>query len=75
MLILGHQESHPNVAHALGLPVPVKGEWIAVRVAPVEATDSRPHFSIGEQRWARALPDEPVTPAPDLPKRLDIFWT
>ena len=75
VLILGHQESHPNVAHALGLPVPVKGEWIAVRVAPVEATDSRPHFSIGEQRWARALPEEPVTPAPDLPKRLDIFWT
>lgn len=75
LLVLGHQESHPQVAKALQLPVPVKGEWIATRVVPVEATDSRPFFSVAEQRWARAHPDEPVVPAPKLPQRLDVFWT
>ncbi|GAB3862519.1 hypothetical protein GCM10028801_28120 [Nocardioides maradonensis] len=71
LLVLGHQETHPRVAAALGLPVPVKGEWIAVRVVPVEPTDSRPFFSAAEQRWARAQREEPVTPAP----KLDIVWT
>ncbi|GAA1807305.1 hypothetical protein GCM10009795_060630 [Nocardioides hankookensis] len=71
LLVLGHQETHPRVAAALGLPVPVKGEWISVRVVPVEPTDSRPFFSVAEQRWARSHRDEPVTPAP----KLDIVWT
>lgn len=71
LLVLGHQETHPRVAAALGLPVPVKGEWIAVRVVPVEPTDRRPFFTVAEQRWARAHLDEPVTPAP----RIDIVWT
>ena len=75
LLVLGHQESHPHIAKALQLPVPVKGEWIATRVVPVVETDSRPFFSVAEQRWARAQPDEPVVAAPKLPQRLDIFWT
>ena len=75
LLVLGHQESHPHVAKALEIPVPVKGEWIATRVVPVEATDNRPYFSVAEQRWARAQPGEPVVAAPKLPPRLDIFWT
>lgn len=75
LLVLGHQDSHPHVAKALQLPVPVKGEWIAARVVPVEATDTRPFFSVAEQRWARAQPDEPVVAAPKLPQRLDMFWS
>jgi len=74
LLVLGHQESHPHVATALELPVPVKGEWVAVRVVPVEPTDTRRFFTVAGQRWARGASDEPVAPAPVLPKRLDLFW-
>lgn len=70
ILVLGHQESHPVVARALGLPVPVKGEWVSVRVVPVSATDDRPSVSINGQRWARAREGEPVVCAPELPKSL-----
>ncbi|MBW9205376.1 hypothetical protein KV097_05410 [Mumia sp. zg.B17] len=75
ILVLGHQESHPHIARALELPVPVKGEWIATRVVPVETTDTRPFFSVAEQRWARALPDEPIVPAPGLTQGVDVSWT
>ena len=70
ILVLGHQESHPVVARALGLPVPVKGEWISVRVVPVGSTDDRPSVAINGQLWARAREGEPITPAPELPKSL-----
>jgi hypothetical protein len=68
ILVLGHQNSHPRIAAALELPIPIKGEWVAVRVTPVATTDPRPFFSIGTQRWAMARADEPVVAAPDLPK-------
>lgn len=74
LLLLGHQESHPRIASVLELPVPVKGEWIAVRVVPVEHTDTRRFFTVEGQRWAKAASDEPITPAPVLPKQLDLFW-
>jgi hypothetical protein len=70
ILVLGHQEFHPQIATALRLPVPVKGEWIAVRVTPVEASDPRPFFTLEDQHWATAHADEPVVAAPDLPKKL-----
>lgn len=70
ILVLGHQDSHPRVAAALQLPVPVKGEWIAVRVTPVERADTRPYFTAGEQRWAKANADDQVVAAPELPKKL-----
>ncbi|WP_159029206.1 NaeI family type II restriction endonuclease [Streptomyces viridochromogenes] len=38
ILILGHQNQHPHIARDLGLPVPGKGSWVAVRVT--EADDS-----------------------------------
>lgn len=74
LVVLGHQESHPHVARSLKLPVPAKGEWVAVRVVPIQPTDTRPFFVVGGKRWARAVPDEPVVSAPALPKRLDISW-
>lgn len=70
ILVLGHQESHPLVARALGLPVPVKGEWISVRIVPVGPTDDRPSVAINGQLWARAREGEPITPAPELPKSI-----
>ena len=34
-LTVGQQDSHPTIAAALGLPAPVKGEWIAARLASI----------------------------------------
>ncbi|MCV7086979.1 restriction endonuclease [Mycolicibacter hiberniae] len=70
ILILGHQDSHPAIATALQLPVPVKGEWIAVRVTPVSEADTRPCCILSGQRWAVAQVDEPTVVAPELPKKL-----
>ncbi len=70
ILILGHQDSHPAVAAALGLPVPVKGEWIAIQVSPVPESDGRPSFAVDGQRWAKAESDESRVTAPQLPKAL-----
>ena len=76
IVVLGHQGSHPHVARALGLPVPIKGEWISTRLSPVSSDDARPKFSLDGQFWARAREKElsgpePV-PAPDLPDKREI---
>ncbi|MEV6803691.1 NaeI family type II restriction endonuclease [Streptomyces sp. NPDC051132] len=76
IVVLGHQGSHPHVARALGLPVPIKGEWISTRLVPVSSDDARPKFSLDGQFWARArgkelLRPEP-DPAPDLPDNRKI---
>lgn len=70
ILVLGHQDSHPGIAVALAIPVPVKGEWISVRVAPVSESDSRPSFTLNGQRWAKAANGEPVVAAPEIPKKI-----
>ncbi|WP_395360790.1 NaeI family type II restriction endonuclease [Streptomyces sp. YH02] len=71
IVVLGHQGSHPHVARALGLPVPIKGEWISTRLVPVSSDDPRPKFSLDGQFWARARGNElshpEPDPAPDLP--------
>ncbi|MFE6835277.1 NaeI family type II restriction endonuclease [Streptomyces sp. NPDC057705] len=71
IVVLGHQGSHRHVAHALELPVPVKGEWISAHLVPVSSEDARPKFSLDRQFWARAREDERLRPdphpAPDLP--------
>lgn len=61
IVILGHQDAHPKIAEALRLPVPVKGEWISVRITPVSETDTRPFVELYEQRWAIAREEDPVT--------------
>nr|WP_232546360.1 NaeI family type II restriction endonuclease [Streptomyces antimycoticus] len=75
IVVLGHQGSHPHIARALELPVPIKGEWISTRLVPVCSDDARPKFSLDGQFWARAREDElhlePV-PAPDLPDKREI---
>ncbi|MFI1063393.1 NaeI family type II restriction endonuclease [Streptomyces spororaveus] len=72
IVVLGHQGSHPGVARALGLPVPIKGEWISTRLVPVSSDDARPKFSLDGESWARARGDEPMHPAPDLPDDREI---
>jgi hypothetical protein len=68
ILVLGHQDNDPNVAAALGLPVPKKGELVSGRVIP--ARDDRNDLAaiIEKQRWALARPDDPVFPAPIVPR-------
>ncbi|MER6517248.1 MULTISPECIES: NaeI family type II restriction endonuclease [unclassified Streptomyces] len=76
IVVLGHQGTHPRIARALGLPEPIKGEWISTRLVPVSCDDARPKFSLKGQFWACAGADElshpePV-PAPDLPDNGEI---
>jgi hypothetical protein len=75
IVVLGHQGSHPHIARALELPVPIKGEWISTRLVPVSSDDVRPKFSLDGQFWARAREDElhlEPDPAPDLPDKREI---
>jgi hypothetical protein len=76
IVVLGHQGSHPHVARALGLPEPIKGEWISTRLVPVSCDDERPKFSLDGQFWARACGEEPLhpVPAPDLPGGHERHW-
>lgn len=64
ILVLGHQDAHPTIAAALGLPVPVKGEWIAVRITPDSGSDDRRFITMQGQRWVRANDNDPVVAVP-----------
>ena len=68
ILVLGHQDSDPLVARALGLPVPRKGEFISARVVPVAGERDGPVASIGGRCWALARPGDPAVPAPQMPR-------
>lgn len=68
ILVLGHQDNDPLVAAALGLPVPRKGEFIAARVVPAEPARDGPVAEIAETLWLIAGPDDPVVPAPRVPR-------
>lgn len=65
-LVLGHQESHPEIARLLHLTVPVKGEWIAIRVTEVNAEDPRPKVFIQRRWWGAAHSRDPTSAAPIL---------
>lgn len=70
ILVLGHQDSDPLVARALGLPVPQKGELVAARVVS-DATKRRyPGVVIDSQWWVVAAQQDPVVPAPLVPKQI-----
>lgn len=65
--VLGHQDSHPAIARALGLPVPIKGEWVSVRLSRVDVSDLRLSIELGGYRWAQATPGDPLEAIPSLP--------
>jgi hypothetical protein len=69
ILVLGHQDNDPLVATALGLPAPRKGEFISARVVPAREDRDNPVAVIAGQRWALAGADDPVVPAPAVPRR------
>lgn len=66
LVVLGHSGSHPIVAEVLGLPTPVKGEWISTRLTQLDADDPRPAFILDGSHWGRATKNDVVVPAPDL---------
>ncbi|SRR5713101_2257632 len=68
ILVLGHQDNDPNVAAALGLPVPKKGELVSARVIPARDDRDNSVAIIEGERWALARPDDPVIPAPIVPR-------
>ncbi|MDC9003260.1 NaeI family type II restriction endonuclease [Mycobacterium marinum] len=66
ILVLGHQGNDPVVAAALGLPVPRKGELVAVRVIPARSDRNDPVAEIGGELWATARPGDAVVLAPEV---------
>ena len=68
ILVLGHQDNDPNVASALGLPVPKKGELVSGRVIPARDDRNDPVAIIEGEFWALARPNDPVVPAPLVPR-------
>ncbi|MGZ6800872.1 MAG: NaeI family type II restriction endonuclease [Mycobacteriaceae bacterium] len=83
IVVLGHQENHPLVARALGLPRPEKGEWVSVRLVRVDEEDPRPKVWVGEYRdskgthsaagwWAIAWEDEPEEAGPIITAKVTV---
>ncbi|MET0401925.1 MAG: NaeI family type II restriction endonuclease [Cystobacter sp.] len=65
--ILGHE--HQEIARHLELKViPQKGEFVSVRLIKSTARTGRPTALIEGEHWAVAQPEEPITPAPQLPR-------
>jgi hypothetical protein len=69
ILVLGHQDPDPKVARALGLPDTSKGNFVSVRVVPAQPDYPGPSFGLDGARWRVADPDDPVVPAPSLPRK------
>lgn len=53
IVILGHQDEHPDVARAFGLPVPRKGEWVSVSVTDAAEGERGAAFISGG--WKRPV--------------------
>lgn len=71
ILVLGHQDRDPGIARALGLPVPNKGEFVATRVVPAEIPNAPGTAAIGGAWWRIASDEDPVVPAPVIPRTPD----
>jgi hypothetical protein len=68
ILVLGHQENDPQIALALKLPVPCKGEFVSARVIPARPDRDDPTAEIDGRLWAIAREEDPITPAPTVPR-------
>jgi len=70
-IIPGDSGSHQAVAHALGGPVPEKGEFVSFRVARAQPHHGdRPSVELDGSTWVVVAPNEQADqPAPRLPSR------
>ncbi|MEV6948776.1 NaeI family type II restriction endonuclease [Streptomyces sp. NPDC051172] len=71
IVLSGKLAAHQRLARQLGLPVPAPHEYITARLAPLNPDESTtPHrksIDIGNhERWALALPHDPIHPLPAL---------
>lgn len=67
IVVLGQYQAHARVAKGLGLPVPCRGESLAVRLAPAEQPGVGV-VEIDQGFWRVAGAADPVVTAPLLPK-------
>lgn len=70
LLVLGHQDSAPHVAAALGLPVPLKGEFVSARVVEVgdNGAGTGPTARIAIGTWRVAMFTDSIGAAPLVPR-------
>ena len=68
ILVLGHQDNDPLVARDLGLPVPRKGELVAVRVIRADPGRDDRIAEISGEPWAVARPGDQPDVAPEIPR-------
>jgi len=67
IVVLGQYKSHALIATALGIPVPGPGDSISVRLAPAQAPGPGV-AEISGSLWRVAGSNDPIVPAPNLPK-------
>lgn len=68
VIVLGHYAWDVDVARLLGLTIPKSGEWIAVRVVPVDESSGRRKFKADGAWWAPAEAGEESPAAPTIPR-------
>ena len=68
ILVLGHQGAHPDIAVALGVPVPEKGEWVSVRLRAVAWEEVGLKVWFDGSFWTINTDDRPNGPAPQVPR-------
>lgn len=69
VVIFGHYAPHPQMARDLELPAPTLGRFVSVRLHPWNPGDTGPYTQIDGGLWRRARDEDPVVPAPTLPKQ------
>ena len=66
VIILGHYERHQEIAEALGVPIPGRGESVSVRVAPA-SEPGKGVVVLEDGLWRVAKSTDPVVTAPECP--------
>ncbi|MEU9706026.1 NaeI family type II restriction endonuclease [Streptomyces sp. NPDC047981] len=69
ILICGDYPNHKKVAAALGLPLPLEGESVSVRVVKAKSHhEGRPRVLLDGDHWVEAMPEDGPERAPLLPR-------
>lgn len=70
IVILGQSLAHRSIARDLGLPIPGRGEFVSARITPTGEQVTGTAKIGGTQYWL-ATDDDPISPAPSLPRVKD----
>jgi hypothetical protein len=68
VVVFGHYAPHPQMAAALGLPAPRRGEFVSARLTPAGA-DEAGAIEVERGVWRVARQADPQVEAPVLPKQ------